>query len=119
MLHGPPCDVLHARVGRTVRTVLTSERRDTRTHQNASAGVRCGGAEEYAISDRQTRTMNSRLTGLAANPERRRFVSHSPEDAFCHDAKREAQSEPSYPHVLRATSTCYFSSIPTAPLRAR
>jgi hypothetical protein len=44
------------------------ERRDTRTHQNWPGGVPCGGADEYAISDRHTRTMNSRLTGAAANP---------------------------------------------------
>jgi hypothetical protein len=78
-------------VRRAVRTGTTSERRDTRQHQNGPAGVSCGGAEEYAISDRQTRMMNSRLTGVAPNPERRRSVRHASEGSFCHDAKREAQ----------------------------
>jgi hypothetical protein len=41
------------------------------------------------MSDRQTPPMNSRLTGVATNPKRRRFVRHAPEGPFCHAAKRE------------------------------
>jgi hypothetical protein len=44
------------------------------------------------MSDRRTRTMNSRLTGVAANRKRRRSVRHAPEGRFCHAAKREAPS---------------------------
>jgi hypothetical protein len=44
------------------------ERRDTRAHQNEPGGVPCGGADEYARSDRLTRPVNSRLTSVAANP---------------------------------------------------
>jgi hypothetical protein len=46
------------------------------------------------MSDRQTRPTNSRLTGAAANPRRRRFVRHAPEGPFCHAAKREAPAGP-------------------------
>jgi hypothetical protein len=69
----------------------TSERRDTRQHQNGFAGARSGGADEYAVSVWHTRSMNSRLTGAAANPQRRPIVRQTPEDPFCHAAKREAQ----------------------------
>ena len=68
------------------------ERRDTRAHQNEPAGVSNGGAEEYTMSNRHTPTMNSRLTGVAANPRRRRSVRPAPEGPFCHAAKREAAS---------------------------
>ena len=68
------------------------ERRDTRARQNEPAGVRGGGADEYAMSDRHTPAMNSRLTGVAANPRRRRSVRPAPEGPFCHAAKREAAS---------------------------
>jgi hypothetical protein len=42
------------------------------------------------MSDRRTRPMNSRLTGAAANPKRRRSVRQAPKGPFCHAAKREA-----------------------------
>ena len=45
----------------------------------------------YAIGVWHTRRVNSRLTGAAANPERRHIVRQTPEDPFCHVAKREAQ----------------------------
>ena len=96
-------------VGRAVRTRPTSERRDARAHQNESAGVSGGGADEYATSDRPTRTMNSRLTVVVANPERRRSVRHAPEDPFCHGAKREATSGLPCTRVRRgATGVAYL-----------
>jgi hypothetical protein len=51
-----------------LREAGSGKRRDTRAHQNRLAGAPCGGADEYAIGDRHTPMMNSRLTGVAATP---------------------------------------------------
>ena len=56
-------------------------------------GSRSGGADEDAMGVGHTRRANSRLTGAAANPQRRHLVRQTPEDPFCHAAKREAQLE--------------------------
>ena len=67
------------------------EPRDTRSGGARSAP--CGDAEDTLSAQRRTLQPNSRLTGIAANPKRRRHVRFIAEGSFFRAAKREPRGD--------------------------